>query len=52
MNDVIRHIMALLKIDDDAAERVYDSLFIDFSRCSTRELNREIRSTYARLGSL
>tara|TARA_R110000868_G_scaffold353791_1_gene614977 strand:+ start:861 stop:1019 length:159 start_codon:yes stop_codon:yes gene_type:complete len=49
MNDTIRHIMALLKIDAEAAERVYDSLFIDFSRCSTRELNREIRSTHARL---
>lgn len=52
MNDTIRHIMALLKIDADAAERVYDNLFIDFSRISTRELNREIRSTHARLGSL
>ena len=52
MNDVIRHIMALLKIDADAAERVYDNLFIDFSRISTRELNREIRITYARIDSL
>jgi len=52
MNDVTRHIMALLKIDADAAERVYDSLFVDFSRISTRELNREIRSTYARLSGL
>jgi len=52
MNDVIRHIMKLLKVNAETAARVYDSLFIDFSRCSTRELNREIRSTHARLSGL
>jgi hypothetical protein len=47
MNYVTRAIMALLKIDADTAILVQSHMDIDFSECTTAEMNREIRFAYA-----
>ena len=47
MNYITRAIMALLKIDADTAMLVQSNMDIDFSECTTAQLNREIRRVYA-----
>ena len=44
--------MHLLRVDADMAIRIQNLMQIDFSECTTREFNNEVRFVYANINSL
>lgn len=43
MNQVTKDIMKLLKVDLEMAIKVQEQMRIDFSECTTKEFNKEVR---------
>ena len=46
----IRQIMKLLNVSEEAAFRIFDNMFIDFSECTSAEFKRAATEAKKKLG--
>ena len=52
MNKCTYDIMRLLNVDAEMALKIQDLMEIDFSECTQREFNKEVRFAYANINRL